>query len=346
MTSPGAPGRTAPASLPPRGLAGLDAGFSRLVTAVQTTPAADGPVRTWHVLDNGPRLDERGTAPVGTVLAVHGNPTWSYLWRRLVAAATEAAEAGRPAWRVVAVDQLDMGFSERTGEHRPLARRVRDLGDLTDALGLSGPVVTLGHDWGGVVSLGWAVNHPDLLAGVAVLNTAVHQPAGTPVPAPLRLALRRGVLASSTRRTTAFLDTTLALAHPPLDAAVRAGYRAPYRRAERRGGIEGFVADIPADATHGSAAELDRVAAGVSALDVPALVLWGARDPVFRDRYLDDLQERLPHADVHRFERAGHLVAEDVDHAAAVLGWLDDRLPAGDASSPGSVAGAGGRAPG
>lgn len=330
MTSPGVPGRTAPASLPPRGLPGLDAGFSRLAEAVQTTPAGPGPVRTWHVLDNGPRLDGSGITPVGTVLAVHGNPTWSYLWRRLVAAATEAAEAGRPAWRVVAVDQLDMGFSERTGEHRPLARRVRDLGDLTDALGLTGPVVTLGHDWGGVVSLGWAVDHPHLLAGVAVLNTAVHQPAGTPVPAPLRLALRRGVLASSTRRTTAFLDTTLALAHPPLDAAVRAGYRAPYLRADRRGGIEGFVADIPVDATHPSAAELDRVAAGVSALAVPALVLWGARDPVFRDRYLDDLQARLPHADVHRVEAAGHLVAEDVDHAAAVLGWLDDRLAAGD----------------
>ncbi|WP_258726297.1 alpha/beta fold hydrolase [Cellulomonas sp. NS3] len=334
MTSPGAPGWTAPASLPARGLAGLDAGFSRLVDAVQTTPDAAGPVRTWHVLDNGPRLDERGVAPVGTVLAVHGNPTWSYLWRRLVAAATEAADAGRPAWRVVAVDQLEMGFSERTGEHRPLARRVRDLGDLTDALGLAGPVVTLGHDWGGVVSLGWAVDHPDLLAGVAVLNTAVHQPAGTPVPAPLRLALRRGVLASSTRRTTAFLDTTLALAHPPLPPEVRAGYRAPYRSADRRGGIEGFVADIPVDATHESAAELDRVAGGVSALDVPALVLWGARDPVFRDRYLDDLQARLPHADVHRFEAAGHLVAEDVDHPAAVLDWLDDRLGASAAAAP------------
>ncbi|WP_246056230.1 alpha/beta fold hydrolase [Cellulomonas cellasea] len=298
-------------------------------------------MRTWHVLDNGGRLDELGREPVGTVLCVHGNPTWSYLWRRLVAVATEAAAAGRPAWRVVAVDQLEMGFSERTGAHRPLARRVRDLGDLTDALGLAGPVVTLGHDWGGVVSLGWAVDHPDVLAGVAVLNTAVHQPAGTPVPAPLRLALRRGVLASSTRRTTAFLDTTLALAHPPLDPAVKAGYRAPYRSAGRRGGIEGFVADIPADAAHPSAAELDRVAAGVRALDVPALVLWGAKDPVFRDRYLDDLQARLPHADVHRFETAGHLVAEDVDHATAVLDWLDDRFGEHDAGGA-YRAGAGG----
>lgn len=335
MTSPGTPGRAIPASLPPRGLPGLDERFSRLVAATSTPlPARAGApdgggagvVRTWHVLDNAARLAELGVEPVGTVLCVHGNPTWSYLWRRLVAAATDAAAAGGTAWRVVAVDQLEMGFSERTGEHRPLARRVRDLGDLTDALGLDGPVVTLGHDWGGVVSLGWAVDHPRLLAGVALLNTAVHQPAGIPVPAPLRLALRRGVLASSTRRTTAFLDTTLALARPALDAGVRAAYRAPYRSASRRGGIEGFVADIPVDATHRSAAELDRVAAGVRALDVPALVLWGARDPVFRDRYLDDLQERLPHADVHRFEDAGHLVAEDVDHARAVLDWLDDRF--------------------
>ena len=62
---------------------------------------------------------------------MHGNPTWSYLWRDLVAQAGAAAAAGRPAWRVVAVDQLDMGFSERTGVARPLARRVRDLDDLT-----------------------------------------------------------------------------------------------------------------------------------------------------------------------------------------------------------------------
>ena len=49
--------------------------------------------------------------PVGTLLCVHGNPTWSYLWRRLLAAAP-------PGWRVVAVDQLGMGFSERLGAAR------------------------------------------------------------------------------------------------------------------------------------------------------------------------------------------------------------------------------------
>ena len=110
---------------------------------------------------------------------MHGNPTWSYLWRTLLAAGSDPAHP----WRVVAVDQLDMGFSERTGTFRRLADRINDLGDLTDALGLDGPVVTVGHDWGGVISLGWALAHPQQLAGVVLTNTAVHQPAGSGNPA-------------------------------------------------------------------------------------------------------------------------------------------------------------------
>jgi acyl-CoA synthetase (AMP-forming)/AMP-acid ligase II/pimeloyl-ACP methyl ester carboxylesterase len=313
----------APAMLPPGGLPGLDPAFSRLVEVTESGTA--GPAtRTWHLLDNAARLAELGITPVGTVLCVHGNPTWSYLWRELLTAATDAAAAGRDAWRVIAVDQLEMGFSERTGMVRPLARRVADLGDLTDSLDLAGPVVSFGHDWGGVVSLGWAVDHPELLAAVMLLNTAVHQPEDSTIPAPLRLALARPVLAAATVTTPAFLETSLALAHPPLSAAVKRAYRAPYRRAARRGGIGAFVADIPVDFGHESAAGLNRIAESLRGLRVPALMLWGPRDPIFSDRYLDDLVGRLPHADVHRYEGAGHLVAEDVDYAAAALTWLGE----------------------
>ncbi|MET4051739.1 acyl-CoA synthetase (AMP-forming)/AMP-acid ligase II/pimeloyl-ACP methyl ester carboxylesterase [Frigoribacterium sp. PvP054] len=319
---------TAPASRPPAGLDGLAPSWSRLVD-VPYGLGSHRASRTWHVLDNGDALAARGLEPVGTILCVHGNPTWSYLWRRLVARTLEAAEAGGTAWRVVAVDQLDMGFSERTGSPQTLARRVADLGDLTDALEITGPVVTLGHDWGGVVSSGWAVDHPDQLAGLMLLNTAVHQPEGEKIPAPLRLTLARGVLGRATVGTTGFLDVTLGLAHPPLSAEVKAGFRAPYRQADRRGGIGGFVADIPVDDEHVSSPELDRIAEGLRDVTVPALMLWGPRDPIFSDRYLDDLVDRLPHADVHRFEGAGHLVAEDVDYAGAVLTWLGDRLPDG-----------------
>ncbi|MBO3084302.1 alpha/beta fold hydrolase [Cellulomonas fengjieae] len=320
---------TAASHPPPDVLAagGIDPRWSQTVEV--------GP-HTWHVLDNGATL---GTEPVGTLLCVHGNPTWSFLWRRLVAA---GARPDRP-WRVVAVDQLEMGYSERTGEQHRLADRVAQLGALTDHLGLAGPVVTVGHDWGGVVSLGWALDHPELLAGVVLTNTAVHHDADDPLPAPLRLATAPGVLPVGTVSTPAFLEATLALAHPRLDHAVADAFRAPYRTADRRSGIGGFVADIPGTADHPSRPELDRIADGLGGLDVPALLLWGPRDPVFSARYLRDLRDRLPHADVHRFEGAGHLVVEDADVAGAVLSWLDARegpsqpsasLPARPAGEP------------
>ncbi len=319
----------APASLPPAGLPGLAPGFSRLIEVAETPTGAH---RVWHLLDNAAALEELGVTPVGTILCVHGNPTWSYLWRNLVGGATDAAAAGQQAWRVIAVDQLEMGFSERTAISRPLARRVRDLGDLSNALELSGPVFTLGHDWGGVVSLGWALDHPELLAGVMLLNTAVHHPLEQPIPLPLRLAL--GLLGPATVTTPAFVETTLALAHPALPPAVKDAYRAPYRTPARRGGIGGFVADIPADSGHESRPELDRIAQGVVALGVPALMLWGPRDPIFGDRYLDDLIDRMPHADVHRYEGSGHLVAEDVDYASAVLSWLGDEAASAPVPRP------------
>ncbi|MDN3936518.1 alpha/beta fold hydrolase [Arthrobacter sp. YD4] len=307
---------------------GVDPAWSREVDVPSTSgldvsgPDRAGTRRRWHILDNAAQLAERGLTPAGTLLCVHGNPTWSYLWRTLLAAGTDPAHP----WRVVAVDQLDMGFSERTGTFRRLQDRIDDLGNLTDELGLTGPVVTVGHDWGGVISLGWALAHQDRLAGVVLTNTAVHQPAGVPIPAALRLALHPAVHRWGTTTSDAFLRVTHALAHPALDPAVRAAFMAPYRNARRRAGVGNFVADIPADASHPSYPALTAVAEGVRGLSVPALMLWGPRDPIFSDRYLKDLVGRLPHAQVHRFEGAGHLVAEDRNIADPIFTWLAERV--------------------
>ena len=108
-------GGAEPATLPPPGLPGLDARWSRLVAARDS----DGVPRTWHVLDTHA---ERSLDDVRlTLLCVHGNPTWSYLWRRLLSEAPDGV-------RVVAVDQLDMGYSERTHTVHRLGDRVADLG--------------------------------------------------------------------------------------------------------------------------------------------------------------------------------------------------------------------------
>jgi acyl-coenzyme A synthetase/AMP-(fatty) acid ligase/pimeloyl-ACP methyl ester carboxylesterase len=297
----------APTSLP-AGLPGLDPTWSRTLAVADAT----GTKYEWHLLDNGV------TDPVGTLLCVHGNPTWSYLWRRLLAAAP-------PGWRVVAVDQLGMGFSERLTAPRPLAQRVADLGDLTAALGLTGPVVTVGHDWGGVISLGWALQHRDQLRGVVLGNTAVAMPEGDLGPALIRLAHAPGVRAAVTVGTPVFVRATTALSWPPLPGAVRDAFAAPYGSPARRRSVGDFVADIPFSPGHPSRAAQEAIAEGIRDLDVPALLLWGPRDPVFGERYLADLRERMPQAQLHRYEGASHLLPEDApQYVQAVTQWISD----------------------
>ncbi|WP_026532990.1 alpha/beta fold hydrolase [Arthrobacter sp. H41] len=305
-------------------LPGVDPAWSSYVD-VPSASAADNPgtVNSWHYLDNGPQLSAAGTAVRGTLLCVHGNPTWSYLWRTLL------AQGVLEGWRVIAVDQLDMGFSRRTRTFRRLADRVTDLEDFAAALHLDGPLVTVGHDWGGVVSLGYAHRNRANLAGVILTNTAIHQEPTKPIPSLLRLALLPGVHRIGTQTTSAFLDVTHALARPKLRSEVRAAFRAPYRTRADRAGIANFVSDIPATPSHPSYAALTDIAEGIRTLDVPSLMVWGPRDPIFTDTYLEDLTRRLPSADVHRFEDAGHLLQEDADVAGTIFRWLGERFPTG-----------------
>lgn len=304
---------TQSATLPPPGLVGLDQAWSRLVDVVDS----EGVRRRFHLLDSGStavRGDEGFTA--GTVLCVHGNPTWSFLWRELV--------ANPPGgWRVVAVDQLNMGWSERTGTTRRLAQRIDDLGRLTETLGIHGPVVVVAHDWGGPVSLGWASAHRDQLAGAVLTNTGVRQPAGAPEPPLIRAARHPAILGLACQRTPLFVRGATAVSRPRPPREIRDAFAAPYRSAARRQGVADFVADIPLAEDHPSMPGLRAVADDVRQFEVPVLLAWGAQDPVFGDRYLRDLIERLPHADVHRYPGASHLVTEDAPTAIDdIRRWL------------------------
>lgn len=309
----------------------LDPRLSRIHTA----PDGHGVARTWHLLDTHPdsttttaedpgsqgRRDDR---PEATLVCVHGNPTWSYLWRRVIGAAPSG-------WRVIAPDHLGMGYSEQLDEPRTLAERVADLGALIDSLAVSGPVYLLAHDWGGPIGLGWAgglttdSSQPRWLAGVVLTNTAVHQPTDAPEPAAIRLAHTPGLRGLLCRTTPAFVRATTTLSRGSIEPAVRNAYAAPYRSRERRTGVADFVADIPFRADHRSAPALDRIAERVSGLeDTPALLVWGMRDPVFAQRYLQDLRRRLPHADVQRYPDASHLVLEDAPEGVEVIWtWLE-----------------------
>lgn len=345
----------------PEEWAGVNPRYSHLLEVPTTAPielrAQQAGARRWHYLDNLPVLVEQGLEPIGTILCVHGNPTWSYLWRTVL----DAGVNERAPWRVVAVDQIDMGYSERThldleGERRTLTDRIADLGDFTKALGLDEtdkPVVTLAHDWGGLVSFGWALEHREILSGVMLTNTAVYHDGIENIPAALRLAL--GVHEWGTHDSTAFIDVTLGLAQnegrlpapgsagagaidgalpqpvgkqpkrlypSPLNEAIYRTYRAPYAHPAWREGVRNFVGDIPTGTDVPSYAPMQRIAEQIRNLDVPAFFQWGTKDPVFQRRYLFDLMERMPQAKVHRYEKASHLVIEDYDIATPMISWL------------------------
>ena len=157
-------------------------------------------------------------------------------------------------------------------------------------------------------------------------NTGVHLPADSSAPSLIRLARSPLLRETVCVRTPAFVRATTALSRPPLPSAVRAAFAVPYAGVARRHAVGDFVADIPLEADHVSAAALAAIRDGLDAMiDLPALLVWGPRDPVFAERYLRDLLRRLPRADVHRYEGASHLVLEDAPQAVdAIARWVAD----------------------
>lgn len=274
---------------------GIDPAWHRVVRV----GLGDGSSVEWSILDTG--VGERGT-----IVCVHGNPTWGYLWKGFL-------ERLSPEWRVIAVDQTGMGWSQRTGP-RTLEQRVEELVSFCEEH-TDGPIVLAAHDWGGPVALG-AASSLDVEA-VILGNTGVGLPEQTSVP-PL-IATSRRFVDVVCRRSPLFVDGTAMMT----SKQHRDALRAPYRSAERRRAVATFVADIPLSPNDPSWNALERSAQNLADLDVPLLLVWGGSDPVFHDRFLADIVRRAPHAEIHRFPEAGHLVPLDEPMAEVAASWLN-----------------------
>lgn len=269
-----------------------------------------------HFLDRGGvrlhYLDE-GDRQAPPVLMLHGNPTWSFLFRNLITAL-------RGTHRVIVPDHIGCGLSDKPGDDRydyTLASRVADVKALVDSLGLTQPLTLLAHDWGGMIGMAWAVRHPERVARLVLCNTgAFRNPAAKRFPASLALCRAPLLGALLVRGFNAFCleSARTSVTRRPLSAEARAGLLGPYDSWANRIAIHRFVQDIPMRPGDRAWPLLEATEAGIERFreaGTPTLLLWGMRDFVFDAHFLDEFIRRLPQAEVHRFEDAGHYLFED-----------------------------------
>jgi cis-3-alkyl-4-acyloxetan-2-one decarboxylase len=261
-------------------------------------------------------IDEGSGEPV---VMIHGNPTWSFMYRHLI-------EALANSQRVIVPDQIGCGLSDKPDDSRycyRLASRVDDLELLLEHLGLTADLTLVLHDWGGMIGMTYAARHPERIARLVVCNTAgFHMPAGKRMPRALSLCRASGLGALLVQGMNLFCHgTALEGCHRArMTRELRAAYVAPYDSWDHRRAILRFVADIPLRPSDASYELVSRTQERLELLrSVPMLVLWGMKDFVFDQHFLAEWERRFPGAMVHRFAKAGHYVFEDESAAISEL---------------------------
>lgn len=286
---------------------GIDPSWSRTVNV----PSHDGATHQWHLLDR-PGINQ--DAPV--VLCLHGNPTWSFLWSRLL-------NELNSDFRVIAPDHLSMGFSEQVST-RTYRDRVSDINDLVNALNITAPIWIVAQDWGGAIGMGYAVAHPERVAGLVLSNTGIAVPHNRRAPLLIRLAAATGVHRLVTKDSSFFVRGTPFLPGRGISQLQRTALAFPYRHRGRRNGVADFVADAPLTSRHSSARDIADVAEKLSALAVPVRLVWGSRDPVFNDDFAHDLMKKFQNIALHRIADSGHLTVLEVSIAPYVEAAIEE----------------------
>jgi haloalkane dehalogenase len=258
-------------------------------------------------------VDEGGGGPV---LLLHGEPTWSFLWRKLIPPLTAS---GR---RAVAPDLIGFGLSDKPTEvgWYSYDRHVASVERLVQNLGLRSLTVVV-HDWGGPVGMRLAVEHEDLVDRLVVLNTGIG--AGRP-PSEQWLRFRQVVRELGGAIDPARLVEAGTLRG--LDDEVRAAYAMPFPTRESKAGVLAFPELVPAEPDHPNAEPMKRVRKALHAWTKPALVVWGAEDRVLPAAIAYAFVELMPGAaGPLLLEGAGHFLQEDQPEelAAAILAFLD-----------------------
>jgi haloalkane dehalogenase len=256
-------------------------------------------------------LDEGSGPPL---LLLHGEPTWSFLWRKIVPLLPG---------RIVVPDLLGFGLSDKPEDIAwyTYDRHVASIVRLIETLDLSGLTLVV-HDWGGPIGLRVAVEHEARVDRLVILNTGI---GGGAAPSPTWLRFRAVV-----RELGGELDigrlveagTTRGLTDD-----VRGAYDEPFPTPASKAGPLAFPELVPAEPEHPNAAPMNAVRDALRRWQKPTVVVWGADDRVLPPEIAHGFVELIPGArGPVLIDGASHFLQED--EPAAVAAAIADFLAA------------------
>jgi pimeloyl-ACP methyl ester carboxylesterase len=252
-----------------------------------------------HYVDEGP---DEGPP----LLFAHGNPTWSYLWRRPI------AELSGRGHRCVAFDHMGFGRSDKPPHMSAytLQAHVDNALAVIDALDLS-DFVLVAHDWGGPIGLGAALERRDRLRGLVLMNTWAWELPSF-LPPFLREFRSEGLGEVLALAGNLFVESIPGgMARREVDPLMMEAYRAPFPDYWSRVGQLAFQREIPLTEHDRSAPLMGSIHDRLGQLDVPVLLVWGSRDRIFQPVFLDQWRELFPAARTVELGDAGHFLVED-----------------------------------
>jgi haloalkane dehalogenase len=256
------------------------------------------PVQDGHIMSY---LDE-GEGPV--LVLLHGNPSWSYLYRNVVTLLKEQ-------YRLIVPDHIGCGFSEKPPQFSyRLQDHIDNIEALLDHLEIKQCILGM-HDWGGAIGMGWATRFPEKIRGLVVFNTAAFR--SQQIPWRINICRLPFLGKFLVQGLNGFAVGAVQMAvTQPMKSGVAKGFIAPYNNWRNRIATHRFITDIPLAEDHPSYGCLQELEKGLERLqDKPMIIFWGGRDFCFNDSFYKEWQQRFPEAVCHYYPDAGHYVLED-----------------------------------
>jgi haloalkane dehalogenase len=255
-------------------------------------------------------VDEGSGDPI---VCFHGEPTWSYLYRKMIG---PLAAAGS---RVIAPEYAGFGRSDKPTDRGwyTYDRHVEYVSRLLEPLDLRDATVVV-QDWGGPIGLRWAVENDDRVARLVIMNTGLF--AGVVNEA---FMAWRNFAERNPDLPVGFIIQSATKTEVPQE--VIDAYEAPWPNAESKAGVAQFPLLVPTEDTADGVAEMNTVRDALAKWEKPALVCFSDSDPIFQPKAGQRFVDLIPGAQELRvIEGAAHFLQEDrgEEIAAAINEFL------------------------